>query len=90
MNHLIHPYNSKIRAYDTILIKDRIEVDGTFFKPPYAVKAIVDYKAKYGKNSNNGYYPFAWNKTPDLVVTDYKGKKHTYKTPFFVTTISLM
>lgn len=90
MNHLIHPYNPKIRAYDTIFLKDRIEVDGTFFKPPYAVKAVVDYKALHGKNSNNGYYPFGWNKTPDLIITDYKGKKHTYKTPFFATTISLM
>lgn len=89
MNHLIHPYNYKIRAYDTIFLKDRIEVDGTFFKPTYAVKAIVDYKTNYG-NANNGYYPFNWDKTPDLIITDHKGKKITYKTPFFATTISLM
>lgn len=90
INHKFVKYNRKTYKYNRENVKEEIDLDGTFFKPPYAVKAIVDYKAKYGKNSNNGYYPFAWNKTPDLIVTDYKGKKHTYKTPFFVTTISLM
>lgn len=90
LRHTFYKYNKKIRDYNYKDKMETIDLDGNFFKPPYAVKAVVDYKALHGKNSNNGYYPFGWNKTPDLIITDYKGKKHTYKTPFFATTISLM
>lgn len=90
LRHTFYKYNKKIRDYNYKDKMERIDLDGNFFKPPVAVKTIVDYKALHGKNSNNGYYPFGWNKTPDLIITDYKGKKHTYNTPFFTTTISLM
>lgn len=89
LRHTFYKYNKKIRDYNHKDKMETINLDGTFFKPTYAVKAIVDYKTNYG-NANNGYYPFNWDKTPDLIITDHKGKRITYKTPFFATTISLM
>lgn len=90
IDHKFTKYNRKTRGYNRKRVLERIDLDGSFFKPPVAVKTIVDYKAVHGKNAGNGIYPFGWYKTPDLVVTDYKGKKYTYKTPFYTTTISLM
>ena len=90
MIHIFYRYNGKKHKYEHDISEEVIKLNGTFSKPVVAVQTIVDYKKMYGKYANNGYYPYGWNKTPDLTIKDYKGKKHTYKTPSFPSTTSLI
>lgn len=90
MDHEFSKLNPKTKSYYTIVSHEQIKLKGSFFKPYVAIQAIVDYKALYGKNANNGSSPFGCGKTPDLIVKDYKNKEHRYNTPFFKNPINLI
>lgn len=84
--------NSKTRLYDYKSKSCSFTNNGNFYKPYMSIKAIVDYKKKFGDKSKTGNYdPYGYSMTKTYCIKNSNGKTlKTFKPQFIKNTIGLM